>query len=81
MSAVSSQAVAITVDQLFSAAFGTSRDPRSGEYMDGARAALTYRIEGGASASSALSALRRQTPLHLASQRGTPSGAVPAAIR
>ena len=46
MNAVNSRAGAITVDQLFSAAFSASRDPRSGEYMDGARAALAYRIEG-----------------------------------
>lgn len=46
MSAVNSQAVAINVDRLFSAAFSASCDPRSGEYMDGARAALAYRIEG-----------------------------------
>lgn len=46
MSAANGQAVAITVDQLFSAAFSARRDPRSGEYMDGARAALAYRIEG-----------------------------------
>ena len=46
MSAANSQAAAITVDQLFSAAFSASRDPRSGEYMDGTRAALAYRLEG-----------------------------------
>lgn len=46
MNAVNSQTVAITVDRLFSAAFSASRDPRSGEYMDGTRAALAYRIEG-----------------------------------
>ena len=39
-------APAAAVDQLFYAAFSTSRDPRSGEYMDGARAALAYRIDG-----------------------------------
>lgn len=33
-------AMALSVGQLFSAAFSGSRDPRSGEYMDGARAAL-----------------------------------------
>lgn len=33
-------AMALSVGQLFSAAFSGSRDPSSGEYMDGARAAL-----------------------------------------
>lgn len=43
---IRSAAPARTVDQLFNAAFSKSRDPRSGEYMDGARAALAFRIEG-----------------------------------
>lgn len=46
MSAPNSQAAAVIVDQLFSAAFSASRDPRSGEYMDNTRAALAYRSEG-----------------------------------
>jgi hypothetical protein len=37
---------ATTIDALFEAAFNVPRDARSEEYMDGARAALAFRIEG-----------------------------------
>jgi hypothetical protein len=46
MSAAATSAIALTVDRLFHDAFHTARDPRSTEYMDGARAALAFRIEG-----------------------------------
>lgn len=41
-----STAGALSVDQLMHAAFHPHRDPRSIEYKTGARAALTFRVEG-----------------------------------
>lgn len=81
MSAVSSQAVAITVDQLFSTAFGTSRDPRSGEYMDGARAVLTYRIDGGRIGQQYPVGTTAADAFASCIAGGMPSGAATAAIR
>lgn len=37
---------ALSVEQLFQAAFNRPRDPRSTEYKAGVRAALAFRIEG-----------------------------------
>ena len=37
---------ALSVDQLFTAAFSKSRSPRSAEYKAGVRAALAFRIDG-----------------------------------
>lgn len=45
-SAVVGSSPAITVDQLFAAAFDMPRDPRSPEYKAGVRAALSFRIDG-----------------------------------